>query len=153
MPTTITDILDSVRDIAGDLLIIASVLLFFIAVLYMSTFYQIVSGVTLFLAVVFLVSGLAIRLEGPLTLTKPSISGFGTILICVSLVAIASIGILMLYTTPTGIRIITHISHGTVTKEMIILSAQPFAWLVAPLATIGLGLLIVGGLLKLRDMF
>ena len=152
MPTSIIDILDSIGDVAGDLLVVASVLLLFIGVLYMSSFYQWFSALALFSGVVLLVTGFAIRLMGPLTLTKPSIGGLGAILICISLVTIASAGIFALFATPAGLRLRGSIFKGYFTGYVgTIETAHPLVWLLTPLATIGLGLLVVGVLLKVYD--
>lgn len=155
MHISINDVLDSLDDVLGNLLVVAGVLLLFIGLLFMTTFDQWISGLAFFLGVVLLVSGLAIRLEGPLTLAMPSISGFATILICVSLVTIASAGIFVLIATPTGMRFIESVFKGAKTGQVTIIieTAYPFAWLVRPLATIGLGLLVGGILLKIRDIF
>ena len=152
MPRRFSDISDFLEEASGDFLIVISALLFLISLLFMSSFYQWISGLSLFFGVVLLVSGLAVRLEGPLTLTTPSKSGFGTILICVSLVSMASAGIFVLFTTPAGIRFRNIYWKGVYSgTEVNIDVAHPLAWLVMPLATIGLCLFIAGGLLKLYD--
>jgi len=153
MPISVSDIVDFVSDILGDLLIVTSVLFFFVGLLFISAFYQWITVITLFLGVVLLVSGVAIRLEGPLTLKMPSRSGFSTILICISVVAIASAGILSLFTTPGGWKIVDVVFRGFITgQELIVRVAHPLASLFMPLAAIGLGLLFIGVLLKLYDL-
>ena len=72
MSRSIGDILGYFEDTLGDLLVVASVLLFFVSLLFMSSVNQWVSVFALLLGTVFLVSGLAIRLEGPLTFEMPS---------------------------------------------------------------------------------
>jgi hypothetical protein len=149
MPTkTIEAILDFFEDSLGDLLIVASVLLFLVAVLFFTPFYQWVSGLAFFFGAVLLISGLAIRLEGPLTLTTPSRSGLGTILICVSLVAFASAVICIIFAVPSGFTIFRIRSEGAWFQGIHLNVAEPLSWLFMPLITIGLGLLVVGALLK-----
>jgi len=153
MPTRVGALLDFVQDILGDLLIAASVIFFFTGLLFISPFYQWTTVITLFLGVVLLVSGVAIRLEGPLTLTMPSRGGFSTILICISLVTIATAGILLLFTTPGGWKIINVIFHGVIIgQEIVIKVAHPLSWLFMPLAVTGLGLLFIGVLLRFYDL-
>lgn len=156
MPIGISEVRTRIHDFLEnslDSLFIASgILLLVISLLFTSPFYGWLPALSLFFGVVFLVSGMAIRLEGPLTLTKPSKSGFGTILICVSLVMLASVGVCVLFVTPSDVKFYDVIfrfwKFGT---QVIIDVVQPLIWLVTPLIIIGLCSLSVGILLKIYD--
>lgn len=142
----ISDILAAAEESLSDILIVSSVLMFFICILFLTPFYQSVSMFSLFFGVIFLVSGFAIRLEGPLMLTMPSKNGFGTILICVSLVVFSLAGICMIFAEPTGVLPLRFAEGGFMVQY-----AEPLAWLFIPLVAIGIGLSAFGALLKFFD--
>lgn len=144
--------LDFFEESIGDLLVVFSVLLFFAGLLFMTSFYQIVSAFAMFFGVILLVSGFAIRLSGPLTLGKPSIGGVGAIMIYVGIMALGTTGIFALFTTPAGVRIRNVLWHGIyMGTEVTIDVAHPLSWLTIPLAVSGIVLLVIGLLIRIID--
>jgi hypothetical protein len=160
MPLEIRAILDFLEDSLGDLFIGTSALLFFVGILFMSKFCQWISGIAFFLGAAFLISGFAIRLEGPLEFSRPSAGGLGTILVCVSLTTMASAFIFAFFTIPADwhiLRVPERVGNGNwmphiYDNYLILDSAHSLSWLVVPLTTIGVTLLIMGILLKFRSI-
>jgi len=139
----------------GNIMIIVGLVFLFVGFFLITPFNQEFSVVTLFSGVALSVFGLAMRLGGPLMLSRPSKSTIGTILICVSIVMIAVVGISVFYAIPTGMRAIEQwtVRGGYMGTEIIIDALLPLFWLSEPIAIIALGLLVMGTSLKIYDTF
>jgi len=153
MPMSTHDVLDSVRGKIGILFVVLSFVLFVIAIIFVSPMDQWISVIASFVGVILLVYGLAIHIEEPSSLTTPSRSGFGTILIYTSLVILASAGICILFATPEGIFLVMFMFRGIQSEYLRSGFAPSSAWLVTPLAAIGISLLIIGALLKFAETY
>jgi len=153
VPVSISDILDSAWDIIGILFVVSGFVLLFIAAISVSPINQWISVAASFAGAVLLVSGLAIRIEGPPSLKTPSRSGLGTILIYISLVIIASAGICILFATPEGIFLVMFVLRGIQSEYVRAGFGSSSMWLVIPLFTAGLSLLSIGVLLKFSETY
>jgi len=135
------------RDAIDKLMLVAGFFLLIIAVFLFSPIYQWVSAVSFLFGVLLIVVGTILHFES-FSLKVPSREGWGTILICVSTVFMASAVIVFLFAVPGPAYLVPTSFRPGAESILLITLTRPNAWLAPILAWIGTGLLILGALIK-----
>jgi hypothetical protein len=140
------NIIDKIMVVAGIISLLASVALF-------SPMYQWVSEVTFLSGVLLIVLGAVLHFES-FTLKVPSREGWGTILMCVAAMFMATAVMFLLFAVPGGAYVMpTSFRRGA--ESIILISlTRPNAWLAPILIWVSVGFLVFGLFLKFsRDIF
>ncbi len=140
-----------VSDNYGKIFFIVGTLLLFIGVITLSLYGSILSAGSFFFGILFVVYGLFVQ-AGLLSENLLSLTGIGTILICVSIALLAfSLAVVQFVDlTPTGLirQILPHGGGFTGEYKLSFLSTHPFGWLSDISMKVGIVLFIIGGASK-----
>ncbi len=121
------------------------------AALFMTRLYQVVSSISFVVGVALVLSGIALHYETP-RWRMPSLEGFGTVLMYVAPIFMATAVVTSIFVVPIGADIIPQRSMWTGRSAtgaiLIIFYERSFIWLTSPLMLAGLGLLAFGFVLK-----
>lgn len=150
MPIDLRTGLDFVSNAIGRIMVVAGFFLLIGAVALFSKAYQFSSVASFVLGVFLIVTGAIVHYESP-ALKVPSREGWGAILVCVSTVFLASALVVILYAVPGSLFAMPRSwgRAGSTTDYILLLDLQrPNAWLAPFLAWTGIGLLVLGLLLK-----
>lgn len=153
MPIDLEAVLEFFSDAMGKIMIIAGFFFLIIAVSLFSRVYQWLSMTSFLLGVLLIVVGTILHFE-TLTWKVPSKKGWGTILICVSAMFMASAVAFFFFAVPGSAWILpTSFRRGDVRGSYIILIdlKRPSAWLTPIMGCIGIILLIFASVLKFFD--
>jgi len=153
MPIDLKAALEFFSNSMDKILLVAGFFLLIVAIVLFSPIYQWFSAASFLFGVLLIVVGTILHFES-FTLKVPSREGWGTILICVSAVFLATAVIVTFFAEPGSVHMLpTSWKPG---GEYIILISltRPVAWLAPILAWSGIGLLVFGVTLKFfRDIF
>ena len=146
---------DSVRayvsENLGKIAFSVGALLLLIGVMTINVYGSVLSAGSFFFGILFVVYGLFVQ-AGVLSENLLSLTGIGTILVCVSIVLLAfSFAVVQFIdVTPTGIirQILPHGGGFTGEYKLNFVSAHPFGWLSDLSLEVGIVLFIVGGIFK-----
>jgi hypothetical protein len=150
MPLDLRAGLDFLGNAIGRIMVVAGFFLLIASVALFSKAYQWSSIASFVLGAFFIITGAIVHYESP-TLKVPSREGWGAILVCVSAVFIASAAVVTLYAVPGALWAMPRSwgRAGSTTDYILLLDLRrPNAWLAPFLAWTGIGLLVVGLLLK-----
>jgi hypothetical protein len=151
MPPNLKAALEFLRDTVDKIMLVAGFFLLFLAFALFSRAYQWSSAVSLISGVLLIVVGIILHYES-FTWKVPSAEGWGTILMCISAVFMAATVIVFFFAVPGRVFILSGL-RGRSESTMLITLTRPNAWLAPILASIGIGLLVFGVVLKfLRDI-
>ncbi len=146
--------LDFISNAIGRIMVVAGFFLLIAAVALFSSVYQWSSAVSFVLGIFLIFTGAIVHYESP-TLKVPSWEGWGVILVCVSTLFMASAVVVVLYAVPGALWSMPTFMRrfwGTPREGrdyLLLLDLQrPSAWLAPFLALTGIGLFVVGLLLK-----
>lgn len=153
MPIDLKAALEFIRDVIGKIMIVAGSFLLILAVALFSRAYQWLSAASFLFGVLLILVGIILHFES-LTLKVPSLEGWGTILICISAMFMATAVVAFFFAVPGKPYLIPSSFRQGAPKIVVITLAHPNAWLTPILACIGVGFLALGVFLKFfRDIF
>jgi len=140
-------------DVIDKILLVAGFFFLILAVFLLSPMYQWFSAASFLLGVLLIVVGTILHFES-FALRVPSREGWGTILICVSAVFMATAAIVAFFAVP-GSGWMSRAGFKPGQRSVILITlARPNAWLAPILGWTGIGLLVFGAMLKFfRDVF
>jgi hypothetical protein len=146
---------DSVRayvsDNYGKVVFSVGALLLLIGVVTLNMYGSVLSAGSFFFGILFVVYGLFVQ-AGVLSGNLLSLTGIGTILVCVSIALLAFSFALVQFVdvTPTGVirQILPHGGGPTGEYKLNFISTHPFSWLSDLSLEVGIVLLIVGSIFK-----
>jgi hypothetical protein len=159
MPIEVESIADFSKHSIGKILIASGAILLLVFILFLSHAYQWVSVFSVLLGVILMLVGTALHFES-FEWKVPSLEGFGTILIYLSPLFMATALATAMFAVPIGLAVTPY--YDSATSEgyyprlhaIFMLLEQPSAWLATPLMMTGLGFLALGCILKFaRDNF
>lgn len=140
-------VLESLGDVAGRLMVAAGIFLVIFAVLQFTPAYQWFSFASFLFGVFLIVTGIAVHFES-FRVKVPSKEGWGTILMCLSVLCIAA-AVTFLFYAEVGRAYIMPTSFRRGAEKLILIDlARPTAWLAPILFWTGIGFLVSGFVLK-----
>jgi hypothetical protein len=150
MPIDLKAALELFSDVIDKIMIVAGFFFLIIAVALFSKAYQWFSAASLLLGVLLIVVGTIVHFES-FTLKVPSREGWGTVLVCVSSVFMASAVIVSLFAVPSSIFAMPTSYHRGADYIILVSLTRPNAWLAPILVWVGIGLLVLGIVLKFSE--
>jgi hypothetical protein len=141
------------EEYAGNILIVVGIIMLVGGLLYVNLFGSIVSVFTIFFGIVCVAFGFFARI-GLFYLKLRSLSGLGTVLVCVCVVFFALSVSLMEFLAVKGIVVSAQYYRGVFEGDVVsVYLYRPYFWLSLASAWIGIGTFVVGLIVKVYCYF
>lgn len=147
MPIGLGAVLGFLHDIVDRIMVLAGIFFLIIAILQFSPAYQWFTVASFLFGVFLIVFGTALHFES-FTLKVPSREGWGTILICVSVLCMSTAMMVALFAVAGKAHILPTSFRRGAENIIVIELVRPTLWLAPILLWGGVGLLLFGLALK-----
>ena len=143
------EILDYISDYMGKIMFLVGALLLAVGILTLNLYGSVLSAGSLFFGILFVVFGMFIQV-GFLSGEIRSLSGAGTVLICLAIVFAAFALVVVEFVDVTSRGVVADVFRGAVMGYRLILdSDRPYVWLSVICLQVGIGFFFVGLALKI----
>ena len=147
MPIDLEAVAEFLHNIIDRIIVLAGIFLLIIAILQFSPAYQWFTVASFLFGVFLIVFGVALHFES-FTLKVPSKEGWGTILMCVSVLCMSTAIMVALFAVAGGAYILPTSFRRGAESIVVIQLVRPILWLAPILLWGGVGLLLIGLALK-----
>lgn len=145
---------DYIRENFGEVMIVIGVLLVVVGLLFLSTVGTVYSAASLFFGLLFVIFGFFVHL-GIFSVNFRSLSGFGTFLLCLSVVFIVFAVVLVQFQNINVVGYVQEVFRGARLPfyRMLITTDRPYLWLSDIFMHVGLYFFVAGLVLKVYSFF
>ena len=143
------EILDYISDYIGKIMFLIGASLLLVGVLTLNLYGSVLSAGSLFSGILFVIFGMFVQL-GLLSGEIRSISGAGTVLICLSIVFVAFGLVVVEFVDVTSKGVVADVFRGAVLGYRLLLSSdRPYVWVSVICLQAGIGFFLAGLALKI----